>query len=339
MRNGEAGFAPPIKSQGIKTKLVGWIGACAESRSFDRWVEPFMGTGVVAFNARPKAALLCDSNPHVIEFYKSVQSGKITSGAARRFLEKEGEKLLASGGAHYYAVRERFNACGDPLDFLFLSRSCFNGMMRFNGSGGFNVPFCRKPGRFARALITKIVNQIEAVSHIIRKGDYTFRRQAFPTTLAETGEGDLAYCDPPYIGRHADYHDSWSEEEEVSLHDLLIGSGADFMASTWLRNRYRVNGHVFSLWKDCDISVREHFYHVGAKEANRNAVHEALLTNFPTPFSKPVSHFRFPRSQEQLPSPPGTAGGGRGGRHFEKAPRPTFLYDDSPGPLINRAFS
>ncbi len=121
---------------------------------------------------------------------------------------------------------------GDPLDFLFLSRACFNGMMRFNGGDGFNVPFCKKPGRFARALVTKIVHQIEAVSHIIHAGNYTFQHQEFRTTLAEAGEGDIAYCDPPYIDRHVDYYDSWSEEEERALHDMLVASGADFIITT-----------------------------------------------------------------------------------------------------------
>lgn len=54
-------IVPPIKSQGIKTKLVPWIKECASHVSYDRWVEPFMGTGVVAFNIQPKSALLCDS--------------------------------------------------------------------------------------------------------------------------------------------------------------------------------------------------------------------------------------------------------------------------------------
>lgn len=263
-----------------------------------------MGTGVVAFNVRPKSALLCDSNPHLIAFYQSVQSGRITGEVARRFLEEEGAKLLASEGAHYYAVRERFNAHGDPLDFLFLSRACFNGMMRFNAGGGFNVPFCKKPGRFARGLVTKIVHQVEAASRVIRTGDYTFRHQGFRTTLAEAGEGDIAYCDPPYIDRHADYYDSWSEEEERALRDGLVASGADFISSTWLRNRYRVNGHVFSLWGDCSIAVREHRYHVGPKERNRNAVIEALLTNFATPLSRPVAEFRLPGAGEKQTDPP-----------------------------------
>lgn len=47
-------FVPPIKSQGIKTKLVEWITTNAKEIDFERWVEPFMGTGVVAFNVGPK---------------------------------------------------------------------------------------------------------------------------------------------------------------------------------------------------------------------------------------------------------------------------------------------
>ena len=76
-------FVPPIKSQGIKTKLVSWINDSIEDLQYDRWVEPFMGTGVVAFNVRPREALLCDSNPHLIAFYKALQLKDITSGLAK----------------------------------------------------------------------------------------------------------------------------------------------------------------------------------------------------------------------------------------------------------------
>jgi len=272
-------FVPPIKSQGIKTKLVRWISTHVEKLEYDRWVEPFMGTGVVAFNIRPKKALLCDSNPHLISFYRALQSKEITGGIVKKHLSKEGEKLLSSQGEHYYEVRKRFNSEGNPLDFLFLSRSCFNGMMRFNKKGGYNVPFCKKPNRFAQSLVTKITNQVENISQIIEYGDYTFKHQDFQKTLSELKPSDLVYSDPPYIGRHVDYFDSWIEEEEKMLRNGLIASNVKFLLSTWLSNKYRTNDYVFSVWKDCFISTKEHFYHVGGKEINRNSVYEALLSN------------------------------------------------------------
>lgn len=271
-------FVPPLKSQGIKTKLVGWISSNVNNIDFERWVEPFMGTGVVAFNVRPKKAILCDSNPHIIKFYNSLKSKEVTSQSVKKHLITEGEKLLDSNGEYYYDLRARFNEEGDPHDFLFLSRSCFNGMMRFNKKGGYNVPFCKKPNRFAQSLVTKITNQVENISIILETGDYTFINQDFQETLKVIEKTDLVYCDPPYIGRHVDYFDSWSEDEEKTLKEGLIGSEANFILSTWLSNKYRVNEYIFDIWKDCYVSTKEHFYHVGGKESNRNAVYEALLS-------------------------------------------------------------
>ncbi len=297
-------FVPPIKSQGIKTKLVDWISSNVDGVKYERWVEPFMGTGVVAFNIRPKRALMCDSNPHLINFYKALQNKEITSGLVNKYLTEEGLKLLDSEGEYYYAVRDRFNKNGNPLDFLFLSRSCFNGMMRFNKKGGFNVPFCRKPNRFAQALVTKITNQVYYISQIIESGNYTFVNQDFKETVKEINPTDLVYSDPPYLGRHVDYFDSWTEEEELILNNGLEASKAKYILSTWLSNKYRTNEYVFSVWKNCKISTMEHFYHVGAKEDNRNAVYEALLTNFDVKDSISNTNMknRIDRNESQLTS-------------------------------------
>ncbi len=100
---------PPIKCQGIKTRLVPWIKAIVPSDFHGRWLEPFMGSGVVAFNVRPRKAILADSNPHLINFYQAIASGNITAANTRRFLEEEGTKLLHSEGEYYYTVRDRFN--------------------------------------------------------------------------------------------------------------------------------------------------------------------------------------------------------------------------------------
>lgn len=269
--------APPIKTQGIKTKLVPFIRENILWDGQGRWVEPFMGSGVVALNLAPKRALLCDTNIHIINFYNSIKNGTITGPSSREYLTQEGEKLLRSDGEYYYEVRSRFNEHGNPLDFLFLSRSCFNGVMRFNRKGGFNVPFCKKPNRFRLALITKITNQIEWARKQIALGDFEFATKTWEETLSVCQQGDFVYCDPPYAGRHTDYFNSWSEEDANLLSERLGDGEFGYALSTWSSNQYRTNNLLESWSTGCVVRTRAHFYHVGSTESLRNEMFEALV--------------------------------------------------------------
>lgn len=272
-------FVPPIKCQGIKTKLVPWISNSVTPSKYSRWIEPFMGSGVVGFNIRPPKARFSDSNPHLIRFYEALKRKEITPGIIKNFLESEGELLAQSNGEHYYVVRDRFNESGSPLDFLFLNRSCFNGVMRFNSKRKFNVPFCKKPERFAQALVTKICNQVHYIQEIITSNDYTFEVLDFRDALSNATEQDFIYCDPPYIGRHVDYFDSWDESDEIDLHSYIKKSRADFILSTWHSNEFRSNDYIQTVWGEYNIGTKAHFYHVGASEDNRKPMLEALISN------------------------------------------------------------
>ncbi len=271
---------PPIKCQGIKTKLVPWIRTLVPSDFDGTWVEPFLGSGVVVFNILPKRALLADSNPHLINFYRAISLGAITPASTRRHLENEGAELLRSDGEHYYTVRERFNRMHDPLDFLFLNRACFNGLIRFNRRGEFNVPFCKKPSRFSKAYITKICNQVKTVSDILTARDFMFAAQDLSETISMAQSKDLIYCDPPYMGRHTDYFNDWGERNEVELAGMLSSAPCRFILSTWHSNRHRKNVYIDQLWSEYRVLTHEHFYHVGAKEDNRNPMLEAIVMNY-----------------------------------------------------------
>jgi DNA adenine methylase len=273
-------YVPPIKSQGIKTKLVPWISSVIPKKFKGCWIEPFMGTGVVAFNVAPIKAIMSDINPHLINFYQAIQNGSITSSIVREFLNEEGAQLLKIGEDHYYHIRDRFNKAHDPLDFLFINRAGFNGMIRFNRKGGFNIPFCRKPNRFAQAYVTKIVNQVDYISRLFKAKDFTFKCQSFEQAISSAGRNDLIYCDPPYIGRHVDYFNGWDSESEHDLFRCLSETSAKFILSTWHHNDYRKNDYIESLWGKYSVQTHEHFYHVGGSEDNRNPVIEAIITNY-----------------------------------------------------------
>ena len=151
----------PIKIQGKKTKLVPYIIENTNLSNETIWIEPFLGSGEVLFNINPQKAVVSDTNKLIIDFYQKIQTKEITSSIVRIFLEEHGKKLQEGGEEYYYEMRDKFNKTLDPLYFLFLNRSCFNGMIRFNSKNEFNVPFCKKDNRFSKSYITKIVNQVK----------------------------------------------------------------------------------------------------------------------------------------------------------------------------------
>ncbi len=279
---------PPIKSQGIKTKLVPWINNIVLRSGTDldnaRWIEPFFGTGVVGFNSITNGEYIVgDTNPHIINFYKKLQSGEITECNMRSYLQKEGAELSASeedGYRHYKFIRDRFNKEGNPFDFIFLSRAGFNGMMRFNKKGDWNIPFCKKPDRFAPAYITKICNQVAGVRHIISTGKWSFNNVSFAEIIEQATENDIIYCDPPYYGRYVDYYNGWTEDNEKELYTLLKNTPAKFILSTWHHNEFRKNDMMARFWEEFNVTTRDHFYHNGGNIENRHSIVEALVFNF-----------------------------------------------------------
>ncbi len=276
-------IVPPIKSQGIKTKLVPWIKEITP-KAKGKWIEPFLGTGVVAFNFGFKKAILNDTNPHIINFYKGIQQNKITPPLIRQYLEKEGELLSKAGDNgydHFRKIRNRFNKDFSPYDFVFLSRSGFNGMMRFGKKGNWNIPFCKKPDRFAQAYVTKITNQVSNVSKIIKpEPDWVFYNKSFAEIIPLAKKDDIIYCDPPYYGRYVDYYNGWTEQDEELLFKLLSETKAKFILSTWHHNDWRENEMIAKYWSRFNIVTKDHFYHSGGNIENRRTVVEALVCNF-----------------------------------------------------------
>lgn len=297
---------PPIKSQGIKTKLVPWIkDLISIANQKGKWIEPFLGTGVVAFNAGFDEAILNDTNPHIINLYQAIQNNIITAPLMRQYLISESKLLREAnnnGYDHYLKVRSRFNS-GEfsSYDFIFLSRAGFNGMMRFGSKGNWNIPFCKKPDRFAQAYITKIVNQVKLVSEIISpEPHWTFHNKSFSEIIPLATKNDIIYCDPPYYGRHVDYYNGWNEKDEELLFNQLSSTKAKFILSTWHHNDWRENEMINKFWNKFNIVTKDHFYHNGANIENRRTVVEALVCNFDTIDMEQHSHSKKIKPNNQL---------------------------------------
>ena len=174
--------------------------------SFRRYVEPFLGSGAVFFDLYGRGALtgrqalLADANRDLIGCYAMVRDRVAAVIEALAELE-QGHR--AGGDAFYYEVRNnRFNvarAAGAPPSpelaamFFYLNRTGYNGLYRLNRAGGFNVP----AGRYANPTICDPVH-LREVSTALRSRGVTIVHRTFAESLADAGEGDFIYCDPPY---------------------------------------------------------------------------------------------------------------------------------------------
>lgn len=278
----------PIKIQGKKTKILPEIIMSLPTEKDYVWIEPFLGSGEVLFNVNPKYALVCDNNKHIINFFKALQCGSINSKIVRDYLEHNGKILENTGKEYYYKIRENFNKTYNSLDFLFLNRSCFNGIMRFNSNGNFNVPFCNKNNRFEKALITKIVNQVAAIQQIILEHGYNWKFVCCDWKEVNSfndfkNKPVFYYFDPPYIERHSTYYNSWTEKMNDELFCYITKLNHKFILSNWFQNKYRVNNHIakyFDNNSEFQIKKIYHYYHVGAKASNRQAIIECLILNY-----------------------------------------------------------
>src|SRR5262249_11888447 len=123
----------------------------------------------------------------------------------------------------------------------------------------------------------------------------------FRATLAQATPSDFIYADPPYAGRHVGYFSSWDAMDDEALVTTLKGLTCSFLLSTWRANRYRENAALETHWTTTGYSFAtvEHFYHVGATENLRNAMTEALITNYPL-LAVPNQTTRHDQSAEEL---------------------------------------
>jgi DNA adenine methylase len=174
---------------------------------FDRYIEPFFGSGAVFFDLHVsgllegKQAWLLDDNADLIGCYRMLMSRTDDVIAALRRLANEHN---ARGSEFYYEVRDgRFNpmraeASGSYTPdmaamLIYLNRTGFNGLFRLNKAGAFNVPV----GRYANPRILDEVH-LRQVAGALRSRGVTLVRGSFDGALLEAGQGDFVYCDPPY---------------------------------------------------------------------------------------------------------------------------------------------
>jgi DNA adenine methylase len=117
---------------------------------------------------------------------------------------------------------------------------------------------------------------VTAVRRAISGKDWDFRNGDWRDCLNNLKREDFVYLDPPYIGRHTDYFNQWSESDASDLVKITQSLPCGFALSMWKENQYRTNDYL-DLWKEVDERTVKHFYHVGSMETLRHEMEEVLL--------------------------------------------------------------
>lgn len=203
---------PLLKWAGGKTQLLNEI-VPKIPKKYGRYIEPFFGGGAVFFAVRPAHGIIADSNPELVNLYRSVAED--VDGVIAKLRQCENTEEV------FYVVRAldwtTLSNTEAAARTIFLNRTCFNGLYRVNKSGGFNVPFGRyKNPRIIDEEALKVASAMLRDTTIIC-GDYkaVLKENALP--------GDFIFLDPPYlpVSEYADFKrytkEQFYEEDHVEL--------------------------------------------------------------------------------------------------------------------------
>ncbi|MDR2695469.1 MAG: Dam family site-specific DNA-(adenine-N6)-methyltransferase [Deltaproteobacteria bacterium] len=182
---------PFLKWAGGKYRILDKI--LRELPAGARFVEPFAGSCAVYLNADFPRALVCDVNNDLISLYRHVQ--------------QEGEGFIAycasfftpehNTRSGYTALRDRLNASSSAREraalLLYVNRHAFNGLIRYNSKGAFNVPF----GAYKKPYFP--LRELRAFARKTQAAATEFAAEDFRSVFARIEPGDVVYCDPPYV--------------------------------------------------------------------------------------------------------------------------------------------
>jgi DNA adenine methylase len=237
--------SPIIKWVGGKTKLLPELISRMPER-FGRYYEPFCGGAALFFRVAPERAVLADFNADLIGLYETVAKDV---NAVIRKLQHHREH---HGESHYYDVRARWNdrevrwqSADRAATFIYLNKTCFNGLWRVNRSGQFNVPI----GSYIDPPIC-VPDALRAAHKLLANA--TLRCCDYRTAVDDAERGDFLYFDPPYdpvtptanfTSYTADAFGSDQQRELAETARKLVAKGCKVMLSNsdtpFIRSLYK----------------------------------------------------------------------------------------------------
>jgi len=182
---------------------------------FNRYIEPFLGSGAVFFKLTPNQSVLCDRNTDLIDTYQAI---KDDWQRVQRLLKEHHRKHCKE---YYYHTRDKKlrSRWTKAARFIYLNRTCWNGLYRVNLKGKFNVPIGTKTNVILDTDNFKETSRLLQNTNLL-SGD-------FEQAINQASEGDFVFVDPPYTVKHnfngfIKYNEGlFSWEDQIRLRDSV----------------------------------------------------------------------------------------------------------------------
>lgn len=236
---------------------------------FERYIEPFVGSGAMYFALLPKNAILSDLNADLINAYEAVRDDP--AGIQRRLQSHDQQHCKD----HYYVTRS--SKPGEAVDraawLIYLNRTCWNGLYRVNRRNEFNVPI----GTKTRAVLP--TDNFLSVSVALQSAKLLV--QDFEATIDLAVEGDFVFVDPPYTVKHnfngfVKYNDhifSWTDQ--VRLRDA-VARAAERGAMVLVTNANHQS--IREIYEEIgETTVLKRASILAASSANRSEIEELAI--------------------------------------------------------------
>jgi len=237
---------------------------------YNKYYEPFLGGGALFFKLEPSVSQLSDINSELINTYQQVKNN--VNDIIKQL------KSMKYNKSTYYKIRslKTTDKVVRAARFIYLNRTCWNGLYRENKKGEFNVPI----GKYENPLICDSDNLINA-SRMLEKTELT--KGDFKLVLKNCSKGDLIYLDPPYVTSHKDngfieYNSKiFSLEDQLRLRNTMIRldkKGCKLIMSN--------ADHKFikKIYKNFNINYVSRKSLIAADTLKRKDVKELIITNF-----------------------------------------------------------
>lgn len=288
---------PFIKFLGGKRQLIGKLDSNLPNNKFKTYIEPMVGGGALLFHILEKKefiekAVICDINEELINCYLSIKNNLNDLSVYLSKIQDEYLKCDEIDKLNYFKIiKEIFNKrFENNIDknllsayFIFLNKTCFNGMYRINRKNEFNVPFGRiyTPKIFDEENLLSVNLVLQKVDILV--GDYS-------NVISHIDNNSFVYIDPPYkpISKSSSfnhYHkNNFDDSEQIRLSGFckyINSTGSKFMLSNSDLKNFEENSFFDDIYSEFNIIRIDAKRLVNAKSENRNkTVKEIIVKNY-----------------------------------------------------------